>query len=121
MQKDVEKFSKEFWTEKYLNENTGWDIGHISTPIKEYIDQLEDKSIKILIPGAGNCYEGQYLWENGFKNVFILDLSSNPLKAFQKRIPDFPTEQLICGNFFDLEQKFDLVIEQTFFAQLIQA
>ena len=114
----MDKLSQEFWTARYQSQNTGWDIGCISTPLKTYIDQLADKKIKILIPGAGNSYEGEYLWRQGFKNVFIVDFSPLPLASIQKRIPDFPKEQLICSNFFDLDQKFDLIIEQTFFCAL---
>jgi len=56
-----------YWENRYQNQQTGWDIGEISSPLKAYIDQLEDKSIKILIPGAGNAYEAEYLFLNGFK------------------------------------------------------
>ena len=35
-----------YWTERYESGQTGWDIGHESTPLKEFIDGLEDKSIK---------------------------------------------------------------------------
>ncbi|MDX1544111.1 MAG: SAM-dependent methyltransferase, partial [Christiangramia sp.] len=48
--------NSEFWSTRYRDNRTGWDIGYISTPLKEYIDQLEDKELKILIPGAGNSY-----------------------------------------------------------------
>jgi len=41
-----------YWTERYDEDRTGWDIGYPSTPIKSYIDQLDDKALKILIPGA---------------------------------------------------------------------
>ena len=41
------------WNQRYVSKNTAWDIGYVSTPIKEYIDQLSDKKIKILIPGCG--------------------------------------------------------------------
>ena len=57
------KFDKKYWQDKYINQHTGWDIGYISTPIKEYIDQLSDKSLKILIPGAGNAHEAAYLYK----------------------------------------------------------
>ena len=66
-------FDKKFWTDRYKSRQTQWDIGSISTPLKEYIDQLEDKNIKILIPGCGNAYEASYLFENGFNNVFLID------------------------------------------------
>jgi SAM-dependent methyltransferase len=105
----------EFWSKRYQEGRTGWDIGFPSTPLKTYIDQLDNKDLKILIPGAGNAYEAEYLFAQGFKNVFVLDISKAPLEAFQKRNPDFPSEQLLEGNFFEQEEKYDLIFEQTFF------
>jgi len=105
----------DFWTLRYKEGRTGWDIGYPSTPIKEYVDQLEDKQIKILIPGAGNAYEAAYLFEQGFKNVHILDVSPIPLKRFKERYPDFPDAHLIEGNFFEHFGQYDLILEQTFF------
>lgn len=52
------KLDSAYWSERYKNKDTGWDIGSVSTPIKSYIDQLQDTSKKILIPGCGNGYEG---------------------------------------------------------------
>lgn len=109
---------KDFWTEKYEQGNTGWDIGSVSRPIKEYVDQLEDKNLEILIPGAGNAYEAEYLWQKGFKGVDIIDLSSTPLATFHKRNPNFPKDQLIQGDFFEHKKRYDLIIEQTFFCAL---
>lgn len=107
--------TKKYWSQRYKEANTGWDIGAPSTPIKTYIDQLEDKDAKILIPGAGNAYEAEYLWKQGFKNVYILDISELPLQAFKERNPDFPIEQLICEDFFTHDNTYNLIIEQTFF------
>jgi methyl halide transferase len=104
-----------YWTNRYKDQNTGWDIGYPSTPLKEYIDQLEDKSIRILIPGAGNAYEAEYLIELGFKNVYVMDISKLPLDNFMERNPNFPQEQLIEANFFEHQGNYDLIIEQTFF------
>lgn len=110
--------TKEFWNNRYINNETGWDIGSISTPIKEYIDQLTDKTIKILIPGCGNAYEAEYLFENGFTNVYLIDLSPIALENFKKRVSKFPKNHLICDNFFNLTEHFDLIIEQTFFCAI---
>ncbi|WP_064966479.1 methyltransferase domain-containing protein [Tenacibaculum ovolyticum] len=110
--------SKDFWENKYKANKTGWDLGEVSPPLKAYFDQLEDKELKILIPGGGNSYEAEYLFNKGFKNVFIVDLSETALENIQKRVPSFPNSQLILGNFFDLDTTFDLVIEQTFFCAL---
>ena len=108
-----------YWTLRYKKQNTGWDVGYPSTPIKTYIDQLTDKEISILIPGAGNAYEAEYLIKNGFKNIHILDISAIPLQQFKKRNPDFPKNHIHQQNFFDHKGAYDLIIEQTFFCSLL--
>jgi methyl halide transferase len=107
--------TQSYWTTRYQTQSTGWDIGYPSTPLKKYLDQLKDKSISILIPGAGNAYEAEYLIEQGFKNVFVMDISQIPLDNFMERNPDFPKEQLIEADFFQHVGQYDLILEQTFF------
>jgi methyl halide transferase len=104
-----------YWTTRYKDQSTGWDIGYPSTPLKEYIDQLKDKRIRILIPGAGNAYEAEYLIALGFINVFVMDISTIPLLNFATRNPCFPKEQLIEADFFVHKGVYDLILEQTFF------
>lgn len=110
---------KEYWTQRYEEEHTGWDIGSPSTPLKEYFDQLSNKTLRILIPGAGNAYEAEYLWSQGFTNVTVLDISHIPLDEFRKRNPRFPKEQLIEQDFFKHKGTYDLIIEQTFFCSFV--
>jgi SAM-dependent methyltransferase len=109
--------NKEYWENRYQNNETGWDVGKITTPLKDYIDQIENKELKILIPGAGNGYEFDYLIKKGFKNVFVIDLAEQPLENIKKRNPYF-ANHLIQGDFFELNESFDLIIEQTFFCAL---
>ncbi|MFK7946709.1 MAG: methyltransferase domain-containing protein [Saprospiraceae bacterium] len=104
-----------YWSTRYENQNTGWDIGYPSIPIKEYFDQIEDKNLRILIPGAGNAYEAEYLHQQGFMNVFVMDIVRQPLEQFAKRVPTFPKEHLIQTNFFEHEGEYDIIVEQTFF------
>ena len=114
----VMNFDEAYWQERYLNNSTGWDIGYVSTPLKSYFDQLEDKDIRILIPGAGNAYEAGYLWDLGFKQVDVLDIATAPLEAFKNQLPNFPEEQLIQRDFFNHQADYDLIVEQTFFCAL---
>ena len=106
------------WDNRYQTNDIGWDLGEVSPPLKAYFNQLEDKNLKILIPGGGNSYEAAYLFNLGFQNVFVVDLSKTALDNIKKRVPNFPTSQLILGDFFDIEKTFDLIIEQTFFCAL---
>ena len=110
--------NKNFWDLRYQNNEIGWDIGYISTPLKKYIDQLTDKNIKILIPGGGNSYEAEYLHNLGFKNVFVVDISPTALTNLKSRVPDFPKNHLTNIDFFKLNNSFDLILEQTFFCAL---
>jgi thiopurine S-methyltransferase len=105
----------DFWSQRYDENRTGWDIGYPSPPITDYLDQVADKSLRILIPGAGNAYEAEYAWKLGFTNVHVLDVAEQPLKAFAERVPDFPKDQLIQGDFFEHIGQYDLILEQTFF------
>jgi thiopurine S-methyltransferase len=112
------EFDKSYWEEKFNSDVLGWDIGYVSTPLKEYFDQLPDKGVRILIPGSGNGYEAEYLFKIGFKNVFILEWSDTAIKNFLCRFPDFPRENIFQEDFFLHEGKYDLIIEQTFFCSL---
>ena len=112
------KLNSEYWNNRYHNNETGWDVGEITTPLKEYIDQLSDKSIKILIPGCGNGYEFEYLQKNGFSNSYVLDYAKQPLDNLKERLPECDKTKFIEQDFFEHEDKYDLIIEQTFFCAL---
>ena len=112
------KLDKAYWNHQYEQKKYGWDIGYPSTPIKNYIDQLTDKSIKILIPGAGHAYEAEYLFNQGFKNVFVLDYAENAITKFKARISNFPESQILVEDFFEHSNQYDLIIEQTFLTSL---
>jgi methyl halide transferase len=46
--------NQNYWDAQYQAKTTGWDLGVVSPPLKAYIDSLEDKNIRVLIPGCGN-------------------------------------------------------------------
>jgi SAM-dependent methyltransferase len=112
------KLNPKYWQNRYETNDIAWDTGTITTPIKEYIDQIEDKSIKILIPGCGNGYEFEYLINKGFNNSFVVDYAQAPIDNLKKRMPNCNPNQLIVSDFFELEGGYNLIIEQTFFCAL---
>jgi len=114
----VESLDQEFWNSKYENNLTGWDLGEVSPPIKKYIDQIENKDLKILIPGAGNAYEAKYLIDKGFNDVTVIDIAPKLIQKLQEEFKDSSAIQLIHGDFFEHEGKYDLIIEQTFFCAI---
>lgn len=114
----MKNFDAEYWQNRYIQNETGWDTQKITQPIKEYIDQLNDKGLKILIPGAGNGYEYEYLINSNFNNTTVLDIAQQPLQNIRQRVANCNVNQLICDDFFNHHEKYDLIIEQTFFCAL---
>jgi SAM-dependent methyltransferase len=110
------KLDAEYWNKRYIDNSHRWDIGYPSPAITNYFDKIKNKSVKILIPGCGSAYEGEYLIKNGFTNVTLLDVSEEVKNRFLKRVPEF--KNFLITDFFELETKFDYIIEQTFFCAL---
>ena len=111
---------KKYWQTRYLKNQTGWDLGYVSNPLKKYFDQLTNKNLKILIPGCGNGYEAEYLFHMGFENVFVLDITHEPIFNLLNRCPNFSKNNCFIEDFFEWQsnEKFDLIIEQTMFCAI---
>lgn len=107
-----------YWEAQYQSKSIGWDLGFVSPPIKEYIDKLENKNCSILIPGCGNTYEAEYLLEQGFTNVTVIDIAPSLVAALKDRFKNNTNITIVLGDFFDHQGKYDLIIEQTFFCAL---
>lgn len=112
------KGDQDFWNQRWIDENTGWDLGIASPPIQNFINGLKDFSLKILIPGAGNAYEVDYLLEKGFTHITVVDISPFLIEKLKAKYINENRVRLIEGDFFNLEGQFDLIIEQTFFCAL---
>ena len=103
---------------KYKLIATGWDLGLVSPPIKAYIDTLQDKNIAILIPGCGNTYEASYLLEQGFTNITVIDIAPTLVKIIEEKFITNTHIQVLLGDYFQHQGRYDLIIEQTFFCAL---
>jgi methyl halide transferase len=111
----MSNLDSDYWNNRYLESSTPWDLGQISPPLKEYIDQIENKELRILIPGAGSAYEAFYLEHLGFKSITVLDISSysiDQIKLKSKKI------NAINEDFFSHQGVYDIIIEQTFFCAI---
>lgn len=119
LQNETETASTEsgYWDNRYQNNETGWDMQQVSPPLKSYIDTLENKDLKILIPGCGNAYEAEYLLRKGFKNVTLIDFSAVVTKKLKEKYKN-DSIKVVNENFFDHQGKYDLILEQTFFCAL---
>ena len=109
-----------YWTSRYDNNTSTWDLGIISPPIKAFCNTLKNKNISILIPGCGNGHEAQYLLDLGFTNITLIDISPVPVENMKGKFKANLGKEIkvILGDFFELNKKYDLIIEQTFFCAL---
>ncbi len=110
----------QFWDEKYLSENTGWDLDG-PTPVFEKISKIISKG-KVCILGCGRGYDAVMFAENDFK-VTAVDFAPEAVKSL-KNLANKKKENLavLQEDIFNLEEKFfgyfDYVIEQTCFCAI---
>jgi methyl halide transferase len=109
---------KTYWNNQYQAHTTGWDLGEVSPAIKNYINTLNDKDIRILIPGCGNCYEAIYLLEHGFTNITLIDIAPALVEKLKIKFNENNNINIVLGDFFEHQGEYDLIIEQTFFCAL---
>ncbi|MBQ0909655.1 methyltransferase domain-containing protein [Flavobacterium sp. F-328] len=110
--------NKNYWDNRYQTNNTQWDIGQVAPPIQEFIDTIADKNARILIPGCGNCYEAIYLLQQGFTAITLIDIAPTLVNSLQVKFKDNPQIQVILGDFFEHQDSYDYILEQTFFCAL---
>lgn len=109
---------KVYWDSQYQSNTIGWDLGEISPPLKAYINTLKDKTIRILIPGCGNTYEAEFLLEQGFTNVTVIDIAPTLVENLKTKFKDNSNINIVLGDFFEHQGEYDLILEQTFFCAL---
>jgi len=106
-----------YWSDRYQNNKTGWDLGQVSKPLLPIFKTLNVND-KILIPGCGNAHEARFLHSQGFNDVHIIDIVKEPLVNFTNAHPNFPKNKVIHGDFFEHTANYDVIIEQTFFCAI---
>jgi methyl halide transferase len=112
------KLDADYWSNRYNDGTSFWDLGEVSPPIKEYIDQLTNKNLRILIPGCGNTYEADYLLKLGFTDVTVIDIAPALVEHLKEKYRDNPNIKIILGDFFKHEGEYGLILEQTFFCAI---
>lgn len=117
----MNNLSKEFWENRWQQQQTGWDLGMVSPPLKSYIDTLTHKHLRILIPGCGNAHEAEYLLQQGFTSVTVIDIAPTLTQQLAHKLENYVREgflNVITADFFDHQGTYDLILEQTFFCAI---
>lgn len=108
-------YEAEFWNQKWKENLTGWDIGYASPAITSFMQDFPNKEASILIPGCGNAYEADFLLENGFTNITLIDISEEKVKDLQRKYQEVNSVNVLLGDFYLHQGRYDVIIEQTFF------
>ena len=108
----------EYWNNRWECNETGWDIGQVSPAIAAYLDQYPNKNAAILIPGCGNAHEAEYLLENGFTNITLIDIAPKAVEKLKAKFGKNTKLQILCTDFFKHQGNYDLILEQTFFCAI---
>jgi methyl halide transferase len=119
----TEEDKAEFWEEKYLSEQTPWDLGQ---PNPAFIQLLKDnkflQSCKILIPGCGRGYDAAAAAKYAY-DVTALDFSHKAI-YYAKELAEkenLPIKFLV-KNIFELDESFnnsfDAIYDYTFFCAI---
>lgn len=109
-----------FWDEKYLLQNTGWDLEG-PTPVFENIAKTISKG-KLCILGCGKGYDAILFAENDFK-VTAVDFAPEAIKSLNNLVNKKPENlKVLQKDIFKLNKDFfeyfDYVIEQTCFCAI---
>lgn len=108
----------QYWDSQWKTNTIGWDLGIPAPPLVSFIDKIENKNAKILIPGCGNAYEAEYLVSKGFTDITLIDISETASKILEEKFSNFSQIKVVCEDFFHHNQTYDIIIEQTFFCAL---
>ncbi len=111
---DVEQES--FWTEKYHNAETGWDLGEPASALKSLLPKLKLPASKVLVLGGGGGHDAALFAEQGH-HVTLVDISPEAIARAQTKYGHHINLSFLQMDLFDLPVElygqFDLVFEHT--------
>lgn len=113
---EIEIEEASFWTNKYLNNEAGWDLGGPAAALKSVLPKLKLPSSRILVLGGGGGHDAAYFAELGH-HVTLVDISSEAITRAKKNYGHLTNLSLVEGDLFDLPNdmygQFDVVFEHT--------
>jgi methyl halide transferase len=117
----MQNLNKDYWNNRYINNEIGWDAGRATTPLKTFIETFENRNAKILIPGCGNAHEIECLLAHNFTNITVIDISEMAVNSIKNRFNEAIENKklnVIYGDFFEHNGLYELILEQTFFCAI---
>jgi len=92
-----------YWEERYKhNENSTFDWLEDYETLKPIIEEfkLYKKTAKILVLGCGNAEFSENMFDDGYNNIYNIDISKNVIVNMQKRNEN--RKDMTCNKTFFL-------------------
>ncbi len=113
----------DFWNSRYLEKNTGWDLGRVSPPFVHLVESGKIAPYStVLIPGAGRGWEAIHLARLGY-HVTCVDFAPEAIaSARELALKEGATVTFLLEDLFRLDPEkhgvFDYLLEQTCFCAI---
>jgi methyl halide transferase len=111
------ELNDQYWNNRYLQMDTGWDLKAVSPPLKRYFDQPSQPLGRVFIPGCGQAHEAEYLLELGVKQVVLLDFAPALVQQLRQKFGDTAVD-VQEGDIFEHSGTYDTIVEQTLFCAI---
>jgi SAM-dependent methyltransferase len=109
----------QYWNSLYLSGDTGWDKGRPSPPIARMLREgVIAPGASVAVIGCGKGYDAIEAARLGFR-VTAVDFAPEAIKAVQENAANVNvTLTALQRDLFELEGRFDAVIEHTCFCAI---
>ena len=112
--------TKDFWSARYLNNETGWEMGGPHPSLEFVHPQLKLNKSRVLVVGAGRGHDAAFFAKQGHI-VTAVDFSEEAIREAKERYGDLPITW-IQKDIFQLVPEytgqFDVVFEHTCFCAI---
>lgn len=116
MQKTENVEKSQYWSERYNQANTGWDLGKASPILTEILPQLKIPRQRIAVLGCGSGHDAAHFAQSGHI-VTGFDFSEEALLKSQKNYGSIASLKFVRADALNIpvqyRGQFDIVFEHT--------
>lgn len=102
-----------YWEERYKNnEDSTFDWLEDYETLKPIIQEfkLEKSTTKILNLGCGNAEFSENMYDDGYKNIYNIDISKNVINNMQKRNEN--RSEMKCKRYFFINKNYFIYLNK---------
>ncbi len=118
---DTQPDNESFWTEKYKNNESKWDLGACSTVLKDNYPSLKLPISRIAVLGGGSGHDAAFLAEQGH-HVTLFDFSPSAIELAKNKYSHIANLNFVLADAFKLgaeyHRNFDIAFEHTFYCAI---